>query len=141
MIYQIERKLRVSHNSFFEKNVSLVPDREIPISLFHTLMFFSGTISTSNEDEEFSDGHRVTKRRAALTDEIDLPDEQFHHPDPLITSPRIQWDLLRLPTIGLSNDGENVYYINAAIQCLASTPPLVESILPSSANDRTPNCK
>ena len=38
----------------------------------------------------------------------------------------MNWDLLRQKFVGLRNTDGKTCYINAALQCLASTPPLID---------------
>ena len=38
----------------------------------------------------------------------------------------MDWDLLRQKFVGLRNTDGKTCYINAALQCLASTPPLID---------------
>ncbi len=55
--------------------------------------------------------------------------QQLHHPSVLLKDAFMNWNTLRTHVIGLINPGNNSCYINAAIQCLASTPPLVDWLL------------
>ena len=51
---------------------------------------------------------------------------QVYHPNVLFGEAHMNWDQLRTYVAGLDNPGNNSCYINAAVQCLASTPPLVD---------------
>jgi ubiquitin C-terminal hydrolase len=51
----------------------------------------------------------------------------------------MNWNKLREKIIGLSNLGTTSCYINAALQCLASTPPLVDWIFEE--NHHLASCK
>ena len=100
-----------------------------------------GNISTADDDQEFNSNIKSSNNRARSIDTADASDLQSHCPNLLIKIPRMQWDLLRQPTIGLSNGGNNVCYINAALQCLASTPPFAEWLLSLALIDRTTTCE
>jgi ubiquitin C-terminal hydrolase len=43
-----------------------------------------------------------------------------------IDQPVMNWNMLRKQMIGLTNKSSTACYINSALQCFASTPPLVE---------------
>lgn len=54
--------------------------------------------------------------------------KQIQHSDSSSEEPAMNWNMLRKCVIGLRNMDSSTCYIKAALQCLASTPPLTQWI-------------
>ena len=85
-----------------------------------------GSIDCISDSSRDIFGATLTKKRCYRRNEDNCVLVQQQDTAIRIHRPKINWNSFRKQIIGLTNEDSATCYINAAFQCLASTPPLVD---------------
>jgi len=89
-------------------------------------LFNLGTISAVNDFSSDELNRESSKKIRCLQDDNNFVNVQHNLTSISANKPIFNWNLLRKQIFGLTNKDNTTCYINAALQCLASTPPLVD---------------
>ena len=107
------------------------------ISLFFIFSTGISKIIGSFDNDTFN--KNLSKTTRSSQNQNDCISMQQRDTSVLIDQPVMNWNMLRKEIVGLTNKSSTSCYINSALQCFASTPPLVKWL--SDHIDKLKTCK